>query len=60
LRDIFADMRMLAYDTGLMNPLSRLLWRICEINGTLSGRAATSAPGGRISQLTDSAVARPR
>ena len=30
---MFADMRMLAYDTGLMNPLSRLMWRICEIDG---------------------------
>jgi P-aminobenzoate N-oxygenase AurF len=33
LRDMFADMRMLAYDTGLMNPLARLVWRICQING---------------------------
>jgi len=33
LRDMFADMRMLAYDTGLMNPLSRLLWRMCGISG---------------------------
>ncbi len=33
LRDMFADMRMLAYETGLMNALSRLLWRICEIDG---------------------------
>ncbi|BBZ52343.1 diiron oxygenase [Mycobacterium heidelbergense] len=36
LRNMFADMRMLAYETGLMNPVSRLLWRICEINGTPS------------------------
>ena len=36
LRDMFADMRMLAYDTGLMNPLSRLLWRLCDINGVPS------------------------
>ncbi len=33
LRDIFADVRMLAYDTGLMNPAARLMWRICKING---------------------------
>jgi hypothetical protein len=33
LRDIFADVRMLAYDTGLMNPTARLMWRICKING---------------------------
>jgi len=30
---MFADMRMLAYDTDLMNPLSRLMWRICGIDG---------------------------
>lgn len=33
LRDMFADVRMLAYDTGLMNPVARVLWRICKING---------------------------
>jgi hypothetical protein len=34
LRDMFADVRMLAYDTGLMeNRLARLMWRICKING---------------------------
>ena len=33
LRDMFADVRMLAYDTGLMNPAARLMWRICKING---------------------------
>lgn len=33
LRDMFADMRMLAHDTGLMNPVSRLLWRVCQIDG---------------------------
>jgi P-aminobenzoate N-oxygenase AurF len=33
LRDMFADMRGLAYDTGLMNPVSRLLWRVFGING---------------------------
>jgi P-aminobenzoate N-oxygenase AurF len=33
LRDMFADMRMLAHDTGLMNPLSRLLWRVLDIEG---------------------------
>jgi hypothetical protein len=42
LRDMLADMRMLAYDTGLMNPLSRLLWRLCEINGKPSRSSATS------------------
>jgi len=34
LRDMFADARMLAYDTGMMNnPVSRLVWRICQIDG---------------------------
>lgn len=33
LRDMFADMRALAYETGLMNPLSRLAWRLCGIDG---------------------------
>ena len=33
LRGLFADVRMLCYDTGLMNPAARLLWRICRING---------------------------
>ena len=34
LRDMFADVRMLAYDTGLMEIRSaRLMWRICKING---------------------------
>ncbi|WP_165605662.1 diiron oxygenase, partial [Mycobacterium kubicae] len=34
LRDMFADVRMLAHDTGLMQTRSaRLMWRICKING---------------------------
>jgi hypothetical protein len=33
LRDMFADVRMLCYDTGLMNPAAKLVWRICKING---------------------------
>lgn len=33
LRGLFADVRMLCYDTGLMNPVARLMWRICRING---------------------------
>ena len=33
LRDMFADVRMLCYDTGLMNPAARLMWRICRIEG---------------------------
>jgi hypothetical protein len=33
LRDMFGDVRMLATDTGLMNPLAKLIWRICRIDG---------------------------
>lgn len=33
LRDMFGDVRMLAHDTGLMNPLAKLIWRICKIDG---------------------------
>ncbi len=33
LRDMFGDVRMLCYDTGLMNPFARLMWRICKIEG---------------------------
>jgi hypothetical protein len=33
LRDMFADVRMLAEDTRLMNPVAKLVWRICKING---------------------------
>ena len=33
LRDIFADVRMLCYDTDLMSPPARLMWRLCKISG---------------------------
>src|SRR6476619_1609777 len=33
LSDMFADVRMLCHDTGLMNPAARLMWRICRIDG---------------------------
>lgn len=33
LRDMFSDVRMLCDDTGLMNPLSKLIWKICKIDG---------------------------
>ena len=36
LRDMFGDVRMLAQDTGLMNPVAKLIWRICRINGEAS------------------------
>ncbi len=36
LRDMFADMRMLAHSTGLMNPVARLVWRLCGIDGAPS------------------------
>ena len=36
LRDMFADVRMLCHDTDLMNPLAKLVWRICRIDGAPS------------------------
>lgn len=33
LRDMFGDVRMLCHDTGLINPLAKLVWRICKIDG---------------------------
>jgi hypothetical protein len=33
LSDMFADVRMLCHDTKLMNPLAKLIWRICKIDG---------------------------
>jgi P-aminobenzoate N-oxygenase AurF len=33
LRDMFGDVRMLCRDTGLTNPLAKLMWRICKIDG---------------------------
>jgi len=33
LRNMFADVRMLCYDVGLMNPFALLTWRICKIGG---------------------------
>ncbi len=36
LSDMFADVRMLCQDTGLMNPVAKLVWRICKIDGAPS------------------------
>ncbi|WP_205473478.1 diiron oxygenase [Nocardioides sp. SYSU D00038] len=36
LRDLFADVRMLAEETGMMNPVSRRLWRLLKIDGRSS------------------------
>jgi hypothetical protein len=36
LRDYFADVRMLATDSGLMNPASRLVWKGLKIDGKSS------------------------
>ena len=33
LRDLFADVRMLTEDIGLMNPVSRRIWRLLKIDG---------------------------
>jgi hypothetical protein len=36
LQDMFGDVRMLCADTGLMNPLATLIWRLCKIDGAPS------------------------
>jgi hypothetical protein len=36
LQDMFGDVRMLCYDTGMMNPLAKLFWKLCKINGAPS------------------------
>jgi hypothetical protein len=36
LQDIFADIRMLCGDIGLMTPTGRLMWRLCKIDGAPS------------------------
>lgn len=36
LGDLFADVRMLADEIGMMNGVSRLLWRFCKIDGRTS------------------------
>ncbi|HEU0191762.1 MAG TPA: diiron oxygenase [Mycobacterium sp.] len=35
-RDMFADVRMLCHDLGLMNPAARMMWRLCRIGGAPS------------------------
>ena len=32
-RDLFGDVRMLAQDTGLMNPVAKLVWKALRIDG---------------------------
>ncbi|MFC7450794.1 AurF N-oxygenase family protein [Rhodococcus daqingensis] len=36
LADFFGDVRALAVETELMNPVSRVMWRICRIDGRAS------------------------
>jgi len=36
LQDMISDVRMLCYDTGLMNPVARIFWRLCKIDGAPS------------------------
>jgi hypothetical protein len=33
MRDMFADIRMLCHELGLINPLALLVWRLCGIDG---------------------------
>jgi hypothetical protein len=36
LRDLFGDVRMLAEQTGIMNPVSRRVWKLMKIDGPTS------------------------
>ncbi len=36
LRDLFGDVRMLAEETGMMNPVSRRVWKLMKIDGPTS------------------------
>ncbi len=36
LSNMFADVRMLCHDTGLMNPVAKLVWKMCRISGAPS------------------------
>ena len=36
LRDLFGDVRMLAEETQMMNPVSRRVWRLMKIDGRSS------------------------
>lgn len=44
LRDLFADVRALAVEAGLMNPVSRVLWRAMRIDGRPSRFRSEPAP----------------
>ncbi|WP_024795703.1 AurF N-oxygenase family protein [Tomitella biformata] len=45
LRDYFADVRMLAHDSGLMNPVSKLVWKALKIDGKASRYRSEPARG---------------
>lgn len=44
LRDLFADVRALAVEAGLMNRVSRLIWRVMRIDGRPSRFRSEPAP----------------
>ncbi|MFI6871237.1 diiron oxygenase [Nocardia sp. NPDC050406] len=45
LRDSFADVRMLAEELKLMNPIARVLWKLCRIDGNPSRFRSEPARG---------------
>ncbi|MEU8901052.1 diiron oxygenase [Nocardia sp. NPDC048505] len=47
LQSFFADVRMLATDLGLLNPVARVLWKICRIDGSASRYRSEPARSGR-------------
>ena len=52
LRDMFGDVRMLCKDTGLINPIAKLVWRICRIDGRPSRyRSEPAAPARGVGSL---------
>ncbi|MBB3037595.1 AurF N-oxygenase family protein [Hoyosella altamirensis] len=56
LQNIFADVRTLAWDTGLMNPIARRLWKLLAIDGPISRyRSEPTAEQVRIARLSQSA-----
>lgn len=52
LRDLFGDARMLAEQSGAMNPFSRAMWKLCRIDGRPS--RYRSEPAARLTAVKNS------
>ncbi|GGC61991.1 diiron oxygenase [Hoyosella rhizosphaerae] len=56
LRDIFGDVRALARSAGLMNPVSKAVWKLCGIDGRESRyRSEPTADQTKVAALTRAA-----